>query len=63
MVDLKNGRDIDLELLTNTKTKSCLNMPKMVHFNKVITQINSLLCDVYAVKSSTGVDNMNDCSV
>ncbi len=37
----------------------------MVHFNKVITQINSQLCDAYArVKGGCGgIENANECSV
>ena len=67
MCDLKAGRDIDLELLTNVAPSKDVQQPKTVHFNKILTQINSLLCDVFAAKSNSrlggGFDNMNDCSV
>ncbi len=46
MQDLAEGRDIDLELLTSIQRAK--HKVKMVHFNKVLTQINALLCDVYS---------------
>ena len=55
MRDMNRGRDIDLEMLTGS-TGSVKKMvdrgPKMIHFSKVITQMSSILCDIYAKKCS-----------
>jgi len=54
MQDLAHGRDIDLELLTSVGNQGNQGAKiKMVHFNKVLTQINALLCDVYSRKADT----------
>jgi hypothetical protein len=37
MVDLKRGRDFDLELLTVTPTSTDKSALSMVHFNKTLT--------------------------
>lgn len=54
MHDMNRGRDIDLEMLTGSSAKKRDNKGglKMIHFSKVITQMSSILCDIYAKKCS-----------
>ena len=48
--DLIRGREFDLDLLTCVEFKQSGEVT-MVHLNKVLTQICSDLCDVYARRS------------
>ena len=52
MHDMNRGRDIDLEMLTGSVKKRDNKGLKMIHFSKVITQMSSILCDIYAKKCS-----------
>ena len=52
MHDMNRGRDIDLEMLTGSVKKRDNRGLKMIHFTKVITQMSSILCDIYAKKCS-----------
>ena len=52
MHDMNRGRDIDLEMLTGSVKKRDNRGLKMIHFSKVITQMSSILCDIYAKKCS-----------
>lgn len=52
MHDMNRGRDIDLEMLTGSVKKRDNRGLKMIHFSKVITQMSSIMCDIYAKKCS-----------
>eukprot|EP00347_Sterkiella_histriomuscorum_P006985 403350690 len=56
---LSKGQQFDLDILTEIVNNSSTNQPqqlKMIHFNKVLTQVNGILCEVYAKMYSQKVD-------
>ena len=59
--DLLKGRAIDVDQLLTLEAPKQHPQVKMVHFNKVLTQINSLLCDAAFAQAKRGSND--SCSV
>ncbi|CDW75797.1 UNKNOWN [Stylonychia lemnae] len=58
---LLEGKQFDLDLLTNLPPSSARGAKdeiKMMHFNRILTMINKVLCDAYAKSFSSQVDCM-----
>ena len=56
--NLNKGKTFDLDLLTGTIAKNDDKDIKMVHFNKELIEINTILCDIYAKRFSENADCM-----
>jgi hypothetical protein len=56
MNNLRKGLPVDLDMLTDSERTICIKNPKMIHFNKVLTKINAILCDMYSKRFSDNAE-------